>query len=141
MIDSQSEYICLLQTFVDCARSPDEVNLNAHRNAVAVESTTPAFQSPLTRNKRTSLSPYQPATGRDPYGLQNTPAKEKRRLLKVELEGGRAMYDTTLLEAFFPNPTESQAILDALADKYGVVDRPTAKGLNGRRGRDNLKRG
>jgi len=95
----------------------------------------------LTRDKWTSLSPYQPATGRDPYGLQNTPAKEKQNLIKVELEGGHIMRHANLLEAFFPNPGESQAIIDALGDKYGTVDRPTAKGPNGRRGEHNLKRG
>ena len=51
------------------------------------------------------------------------------------------MHNTNILESFFPNPGKSQAIIDALDDKYGVVDRPTAKGLNGRRREHNLKRG
>ena len=88
-----------------------------------------------------SLSPYQPTTGLDSFGLQKALAGEKRKLMTKELVGCCTKPRPNLLDKFFPNPSESQPILDALGDKYGEVDRPTAKNPHGRRAKDHLKRG
>jgi hypothetical protein len=68
-------------------------------------------------------------------------AKVKQKLIEVDLTDCCTKPDSTLLSTFFPNPGDSQGILDALGVEYGDVDRRTAKGPTGRRGKDNLKRG
>ena len=114
---------------------------DVHCDGIPVEPTSTAFQSPLTIDKRMSLSPYQPTTGLDSFRLQKALAGEKWKLMTKEPEGCCTKPRPDSLKKFFPNPRESQPILDALGDKYGKVDRPTAKNPHGRRAKDHLKRG
>ena len=59
-------------------------------------------------------------------------------LMMKELEGCTKP-KPNLPEKFFPNPDESQPILDAVGDKYGEVHRRAAKRPDGYRPEDHLE--